>query len=428
MRTIGVSVSLALVAMVSAVVGGCSNDASPRERAATGMSLDELQVSTRGQLPVCDASNEAALAYVVDEKQIVACLDGQWQQVIFPDAPRGDKGEAGDKGDAGDKGETGYKGAKGATGDKGETGPQGEIGDKGALGIVGAVGDKGLFGDKGATGDKGEKGDTGETGDKGEKGDAGPTGDKGPTGPQGETGDKGEKGDAGVEGDKGDAGSTGYTSLVKSSVAAEGTTNCEGGGIRIDAGLDTNRNGILDGAEITQTAWLCKDAPPVRSRIIFMTAGKWTGNLGGVSGAHAKCQLAKGSNPTIAGKNFKALIGSSTTKPSDYLLTDGKFVRMDGTVVAKNWTQLLSSSTLDATINQDQFGTVYTYSNTNQVWTGVVWGATASPNTCLNWTTSTSDFNIAKGHTGTAVQTWHSWFNQGAGTCDYARALYCIEE
>jgi len=215
---------------------------------------------------------------------------------------------------------------------------------------------------------------------------------------------------------------------VKSSVAAAGTTNCEGGGIRIDAGLDTNRNGTLDSAEITQTAWVCKDAPPVRSRVIFVTAGKWTGNLGGVSGAHAKCQSAKGANPAISGKNFKALIGSSTTKPSDYLVTEGKFVRMDGTVVAKDWTQLLSSASLDATINQDEFGTYMTYNNANQAWTGVVWGATASPNTCLNWTTSSGNYMVATGHSGTIAQTWHNWFNAGGGTCDFARALYCIEE
>ena len=432
MRTMGVRVSLVLAAMVSTIVVGCSEDPTPaRDQAATGVSLDKLEVRTRGELPACDASTEAMLAYVVDEKQIVACLDGSWQEVIFPDAPRGAtgaRGEPGAKGETGPKGDKGEHGAKGDHGERGAMGIEGAVGDVGAPGLEGAQGDKGETGDKGSkgakgeTGDKGAKGDTGAQGEAGDRGAAGAEGDKGPAG------DKGDKGDTGTDGDKGDAGAVGFTSLVKSTTVGLGDAHCAGGGIRIDAGLDTNRNGALDPSEITQSAWVCKDAPPVRSRTIFVTSSKWTGNLGGVSGAHAKCQTAKAQNPAFASKSFKALIGSSTTKPSDYLATDGRFVRVDGTVVAKDWQQLLSSSMLDATINQTETGTVLTYNDAQQAWTGVVWGGTASANTCLNWTSSTGNFQTATGHCGTIAQTWHWWFNMGGGMCDFARALYCIEE
>lgn len=432
MRTIGVGMSLVLATMVSAMVGGCSDDPSPvREQAATGVSLDKLEVRTRGELPACDASTEAMLAYVVDEKRIVACLDGSWQEVIFPDAPRGAAGARGDQGAAGETGATGDKGDRGAKGDKGDrgaTGLEGAVGDKGAQGDVGAAGDKGDEGDEGDEGDTGATGDKGRAGEGGAQGAAGEQGDKGRAGDKGAAGDQGDKGDTGAGGDKGGAGAIGFTSLVKSTTLALGDAKCEAGGIRIDAGIDANRNGLLDSSEITQSAWVCKDAPPVRSRTIFVTSSKWTGNLGGVSGAHAKCQAAKAQNPAFASKSFKALIGSSTTKPSNYLVTDGKFVRVDGTVVAKSWQQLLSSTSLDAAINQTQTGAVIAYSSSEQAWTGVAWGGEASANTCLNWTSSTSNYQTATGHSGTVAQTWHWWFNQGGGMCDYARALYCIEE
>lgn len=53
-------------------------------------------------------------------------------------------------------------------------------------------------------------------------------------------------------------GTNGMNSLIKITREPEGT-NCENGGYKIDAGLDNNRNGILDSNEITSTEFICDE-------------------------------------------------------------------------------------------------------------------------------------------------------------------------
>ena len=84
---------------------------------------------------------------------------------------------------------------------------------------------------------------------QGEKGDQGPVG---PAGPAGSVGPAGSTGPAGADG---------QTSLVSTGVEPAGT-NCATGGARVDVGLDTNGNGVLDASEIntTLTRYLCNGA------------------------------------------------------------------------------------------------------------------------------------------------------------------------
>jgi hypothetical protein len=66
-------------AMVAMLVACTSSDATePR----TGLSLGELAVGSRNDLPACDDSKESMLAYLNDEKKIVVCMSGSWRGVI----------------------------------------------------------------------------------------------------------------------------------------------------------------------------------------------------------------------------------------------------------------------------------------------------------------------------------------------------------
>jgi len=73
----------------------------------------------------------------------------------------------------------------------------------------------------------------------------GPTGPAGPTGPQGP---------AGVPGAMGAPGAISLVKLTPEPMSP----NCPAGGNRVDVGVDSNGNGILDAAEVTQTAYVCK--------------------------------------------------------------------------------------------------------------------------------------------------------------------------
>jgi len=162
---------------------------------------------------------------------------------------------------AANSGTTGATGPAGPQGLKGDTGASGPIGSFGLQGIQGLKGEKGDIGLQGSQGLKGDTGGTGPQGLKGEKGDIGLQGsqglkgDTGGTGPQGLKGDKGDTGIAGING------TNGSNALIKTTVEPAGA-NCSSGGTRIEVGLDSNKNSVLDDTEVnaSQTKYVCNGA------------------------------------------------------------------------------------------------------------------------------------------------------------------------
>ncbi|WP_158976595.1 hypothetical protein [Cellulophaga sp. L1A9] len=64
------------------------------------------------------------------------------------------------------------------------------------------------------------------------------------------------EGDQGPAGSEGSNGSNGSTSLINISDEAPGG-NCENGGIKIETGVDSNANGILESGEVQNTRYVC---------------------------------------------------------------------------------------------------------------------------------------------------------------------------
>jgi len=81
-------------------------------------------------------------------------------------------------------------------------------------------------------------------------------GSTGAQGPQGPTGAKGATGAQGPQGTNGTNGKTGVNSLVRLDDEPAGA-NCPAGGVRIEAGLDLNGDGILSANEVTETSYTC---------------------------------------------------------------------------------------------------------------------------------------------------------------------------
>ena len=86
----------------------------------------------------------------------------------------------------------------------------------------------------------------------------GPQGPQGPVGPQGPSGNTGATGPQGIAGING---TNGKNTLAKTTTEAAGT-NCATGGFKIEYGLDTNNNGVLDAGEINAifTKYVCNGA------------------------------------------------------------------------------------------------------------------------------------------------------------------------
>ena len=131
-------------------------------------------------------------------------------------------------------------------------------GATGAQGIQGPAGPTGATGAQGATGTTGANGPQGAQGPIGLTGPAGPTGATGAQGPAGATGPQGVAGAQGPQGTSGSTGLSGLNSLIKTTVEPAGS-NCQYGGIKIEVGLDSNRNGILNSNEIntSSTNYMC---------------------------------------------------------------------------------------------------------------------------------------------------------------------------
>lgn len=119
-------------------------------------------------------------------------------------------------------------------------------------------GPQGPIGATGAQGIQGVKGDTGAQGIQGIAGPAGTQGIQGLKGDTGVSGSQGSQGIAGTNGSPGIAGNNGLNTLIKTTVEPSGS-NCTSGGTKIEAGLDSNINDVLDTNEInvSQTKYVC---------------------------------------------------------------------------------------------------------------------------------------------------------------------------
>lgn len=108
---------------------------------------------------------------------------------------------------------------------------------------------------------EGQRGPRGKTGMRGPQGPAGATGARGDTGPKGADGRDGAQGPKGDKGDTGPAGAEGLTALTATAAEPAGA-NCPTGGIRVDSGVDTNRDNQLDAGEVNApaTRYVCNGA------------------------------------------------------------------------------------------------------------------------------------------------------------------------
>lgn len=163
------------------------------------------------------------------------------------------------------------------------------------------------------------------------------------------------------------------------------------------------------------------EIPPKK---IFVTSGRYTGNLGGLAGADSICQTTA-SQAGLSG-TYKAWLGTDTQNPLNYQPHNlGKYILVDGTVVAEDW-QDLTDNSLQAAINKDELGKVIT-SGIASTWSGTpdIGDTRPRPN-CQNWTSS-EQYN-AQGRSGLIIAKHNSWFAGSVYPCSSRQPLYCFEQ
>jgi hypothetical protein len=159
-------------------------------------------------------------------------------------------------------------------------------------------------------------------------------------------------------------------------------------------------------------------------RLAFATSASYTGDLGGIAGADAKCQaLADASSLSILrGRTFRAWVSTSASAVTARMIHGTlPYVRTDGAQVASSWNDLTDNS-LQNGIQYDENG-----GNRSGVgaWTGTTsGGATYAGTSCNDWT---SGLAPNKGVTGNVGGSGNGWSGGGIDDCSTPHAIYCIE-
>jgi len=174
------------------------------------------------------------------------------------------------------------------------------------------------------------------------------------------------------------------------------------------------------------------DAATVQA-LVFTTSQTYTGALGGLSGADAKCQsLATQAN--LPG-TYKAWLSDATGTPvTRFTHSTVPYTLVDGTVVASDWNALVSGTLQHAIDKSESGGTpgkdnsgLSLPSGVTLVWTSTKYDGTLVPNTtCVNWTSSSSSDPSEWGRDDATNVDWSQWAS--SGSCGWVAPLMCFQQ
>jgi len=175
-------------------------------------------------------------------------------------------------------------------------------------------------------------------------------------------------------------------------------------------------------------------------RRVFITSQQWTANLGGASGADAKCQAA--ANGASLGGTWMSWTSTSTSDPSlRFVHSTVPWKLLDGTLIADDWSDLTSGS-LENPINRDENNNLVTFNNANyptDPYSGIAWtdtstsGHSSGYTNCSDFTDGTSASTSASvGYIGyyhpIPASCWTDAQGTAAYVCNSVVSLYCFEQ
>lgn len=183
--------------------------------------------------------------------------------------------------------------------------------------------------------------------------------------------------------------------------------------------------------------------PPPSYKVVFITSQGYTGNLGGLQGANAKCQdlaTKAGMLGTFKAWLARSPLGSVKENPiTTFTKYNGVYRLRNGVVIANNWNELITTGKLLHQINVDEKGNVVNYA---LVWTGfqysprsdgsIFWNQSPSVyDNCLNWT------NNSPAGSGGVGEVWitiaigdlgRRWTYKLNNSCYSYCRLYCFQQ
>ena len=192
---------------------------------------------------------------------------------------------------------------------------------------------------------------------------------------------------------------------------------------RIDYNEECDDGNIEDGDR-------CSNNCTIEYRTVFVTSQEFTGALGGLAEADAKCnELAASAN--LEGE-YQAWLSDSNTSVADrFRAKDGVYIDVLGNLIADSWTDLTDGN-LDHPIQYDETGTLQNAPYT-RAWTGTDSRGllrSNSGNNCDDW--NTDDWNTGEptpmGLVGVATVTNFYWTQANFLQCNSLSRLYCFQQ
>jgi hypothetical protein len=180
-------------------------------------------------------------------------------------------------------------------------------------------------------------------------------------------------------------------------------------------------SGIVPPEGVTDVLVYCVPPEWLPEGRVFVTSQDFNGDLGGVTGADAKCQAAADA-AQLGGGPWTAWISDDTEDAIDRI-PNAIYRLLDETLVATDKDDLVTLNLigfLRNPINIDEFG----LERSDQLpWTGTFTDGAASGNDCNNWTDNTAE---ASGTVGDNNQTDFDWTNSYTRGCNQRFSLYCF--
>lgn len=195
---------------------------------------------------------------------------------------------------------------------------------------------------------------------------------------------------------------------------------------RVQAGVEQCDDGNLKGDDS------CSPACTLDRLLVFVSSVRYTGALGGLAGADAKCQ-ALATTAGLPGE-FKAWLSDGVETPMTRFKHGLPYVRVDKQLVAEDLAGLSSMSMLGSPIAMTEHGVVITEASDcddvqDKVWTNVdSEGAPGGSFDCAGWT-RTDGLAPMDGGIGAAHAIDAGWSDGPCEvTCAARLGLYCFQQ
>jgi cysteine-rich repeat protein len=234
-------------------------------------------------------------------------------------------------------------------------------------------------------------------------------------------------------GSTGSSESSGTTIVDTTSTASTGTsdTSTSMGDSNGEDSSSSSGPGSFCGDGVVDADETCDDMNDVsddgcnacaRDSIVFVTSQVYQGNINGLDGADQRCRMLAAIAMLPRYETYRAWLSSSTTSAAERLIhSRGRYVLVNGLVVAQDWDTLVSGS-IEHPINIDE----NSQTQSSRAWTGTLANGTAAPGAgfCADWTV----VEPHQGGTGLVNMTDATWSFFENVPCSAELHLYCIEQ